>query len=104
MIRRPFALVPALLFAGVAAAQQYPLMDMIADRVIQRYRQASCEQLWERRGKPKAEEERNRRQMMHDEPQMRTACINKIAAHVANKMFVCGTAGSHHGRTRAAAP
>jgi len=58
MMRRLFALVPALLFAGVAAAQQYPLMDMMADRVIQRYRQASCEQLWERRGKPKPEEEK----------------------------------------------
>ena len=90
MIRRAFALVPALLFAGVAAAQQYPLMDMIADRVIQRYRQASCEELWERRGKPKPEEEKNLIQMMHDEPQMRTAFINKIAAPVANKMFECG--------------
>ena len=90
MMRRLFALLPALLFAGTAAAQQYPLMDMMADRVIQRYREASCEQLWERRGKPKPEEEKNLIQLMRDDPQMRTAFINKIAAPVANKMFECG--------------
>ncbi len=90
MMRRLFALLPALLFAGAAAAQQYPLMDMMADRVIQRYRQASCEQLWERRGKPKPEEEKNLIQLMRDDPQMRTAFLNKIAAPVTNKMFECG--------------
>jgi len=90
MMRRLFALLPALLFAGTAAAEQYPLMDMMADRVIQRYREASCEQLWERRGKPKPEEEKNLIQLMRGDPQMRTAFINKIAAPVANKMFECG--------------
>ena len=90
MMRRLFALLPALLFAGTAAAQQYPLMDMMADRVIQRYREASCEQLWERRGKPKPEEEKNLIQLMRGDPQMRTAFINKIAAPVTNKMFECG--------------
>ena len=90
MMRRLFALLPALLFAGTAAAEQYPLMDMMADRVIQRYREASCEQLWERRGKPTPEEEKNLIQLMRGDPQMRTAFINKIAAPVANKMFECG--------------
>ena len=90
MMRRLFALLPALLFAGIAAAQQYPLMDMMADRVIQRYREASCEQLWERRGKPKPEEEKKLIQLMRDDPQMRTAFLNKIAAPVTNKMFECG--------------
>jgi len=90
MMRRLFALLPALLFAGTAAAQQYPLMDMMADRVIQRYREASCEQLWERRGKPKPPEEKNLIQLMRDDPQMRTAFLNKIAAPVTNKMFECG--------------
>ena len=90
MMRRLFALLPALLFAGTAGAQQYPLMDMMADRVIQRYREASCEQLWERRGKPKPEEEKNLIQLMRDDPQMRTAFLNKIAAPVTNKMFECG--------------
>ena len=52
------ALVPALLFVGVASAQQYPVMDMVADKVIQKYQQSSCEQLWQRKGKPKPQKEK----------------------------------------------
>jgi hypothetical protein len=32
-----FALLPAVLFVGVASAQEYSLMNTIADRVIQKY-------------------------------------------------------------------
>jgi hypothetical protein len=39
-----FAMAPTLLFAGVAIAQ-YPVMDRIADEVVQKYQQSSCEQL-----------------------------------------------------------
>ena len=81
---------PALLFAGVAGAQQYPLMDMVADKVIQKYQQSTCEQLWQRKGKPKPEKEQEAIQLLRDDPQMRTAFINKVAAPIANKMFECG--------------
>ena len=83
------ALLPAVLFAKVAAAQEYPLMNMIADRVIQKYQHATCQQLWQRKGK-KTDEEKNLIQLLHDDPQMRTAFINKVAAPVVNKMFECG--------------
>jgi hypothetical protein len=85
-----FVLISPLLLAGVAGAQQYPMMDMIADKVIQRYRAASCEELWQRKGKPKPEEEKNLMQLMRDDPQMRTAFLNKVAAPITNKMFECG--------------
>ena len=39
------SMVSVLLLAGVAGAQEYPLMNMIADNVIQKYQQATCEQL-----------------------------------------------------------
>src|SRR5271170_5044335 len=45
--RHRFALaLGALLVAGVANAQygQYPMMDAVADRVVQKYQNASCEQ------------------------------------------------------------
>ena len=91
MIRRvlPFAVALGLLVVGVAAAQ-YPILDMMADRMVQKYASASCEQLWEQRGKPKSQEEQNVIQLLRGDPQMRTAFINKIAAPVANKMFECG--------------
>ena len=85
-----FALLPAVLFVGVASAQEYPMMNMVADRVIQKYQQATCQQLWQRKGKRKTDEEKNLIQLLHDDPQMRAAFINKIAGPVANKMFDCG--------------
>ena len=35
----------ALFLGGVAFAQQYPMLDMVAGKVIQKYQSASCEQL-----------------------------------------------------------
>lgn len=79
-----------LLLGGVARAQQYPIMDMIADKVIQKYQQASCEDLWKHKGKPESEREQEAMQLMRDDPQMRAAFLNKVAAPIANKMFECG--------------
>jgi hypothetical protein len=88
---RPFVVAAfSLLVVAVASAQQYPLMNMVADKVIDRYRHATCEELWERRGKPKTDEEKNVVQLMRDDPQMRTAFLDKIAGPVTNKMFECG--------------
>ena len=79
----------ALLFSGAALAD-YPLLNIAADKVIQKYQNASCEQLWELKSKPKTDEEQNLVQILRDDPQMRTVFIDKIAAPVANKMFECG--------------
>jgi hypothetical protein len=84
-----YAVVLALLVVGIAGAQ-FPILDMMATRVIQKYEQATCEQLWEARGKPKSQQEQELVQLLRGDPQMRTTFINKIAAPVANKMFECG--------------
>jgi hypothetical protein len=63
---------------------------MMAERVIQKYQQSTCEQLWEQRGKPKSRREQELIQLLRGDSQMRTTFINKIAAPVANKMFECG--------------
>jgi hypothetical protein len=84
-----YAVLPALLFAGTVRAD-YPLMNIIADKVIDKYQTATCEQLWEQKSKPKSDEEKNLIEMLKDDPQMRTAFVDKIAAPVVNKMFECG--------------
>ena len=84
-----FAGALGLLFAGVAGAQ-YPILDLMADKVVQKYAQSTCEQLWEERGKPKPPDVQQVVQMLRGDAQMRTIFINKIAAPVANKMFECG--------------
>ena len=79
----------ALIVAGVAYAQ-YPIMDRVADKVIQKYQNASCEQLWQQKGQPKSEEEQRVIGFLQNDPQMRQAFINKVAGPIVNKMFTCG--------------
>ena len=84
-----FAGVLTLTVAGVAGAQ-YQILDMLADKVVQKYQQSTCEQLWEARGKPKSEEEQRAINFLKTDPQMRTEFINRVAGPVVNKMFECG--------------
>jgi hypothetical protein len=78
-----------LLFAGVASAQ-YPILDRIADKVVQKYQNSTCEQLWQKKGQPKSQREQEAVQFMRGNPQMRAAFINRVAGPIANKMFECG--------------
>jgi len=80
----------ATVLAGIAGAEDYPIMDMVADKVVQKYQTATCEQLWENKGKPKSEMEQKVIQLLRNDPRMRQAFIDKIAAPIANKMFECG--------------
>src|SRR6266496_2749642 len=83
-----------VLFCTAINAQEFPIMDRIADKVIQKYQQATCEQLWQERAEkgkaPKPQMEQEALQMLKSDPQMRAAFINKVAAPIANKMFECG--------------
>jgi hypothetical protein len=83
----------ALIAAGVAYAL-FPIMDRVADKVIQKYQSSTCEQLWQEKmqgqGKPKPEMEQRAIGMLKQDPQMRQAFFNKISAPIVNKMFECG--------------
>lgn len=85
-----FALLPAVFFAVSAHAQPYPIVDMVANNVVQKYQMANCEQLWEEKGKPKTPQQQEMLQMLRSNPQMRTYFVDKIAGPVVNKMFECG--------------
>ena len=50
------AAASAALIAGIAYGQGQ-IMDRVADKVIQKYQTASCEQLWQQKGQPKSPEE-----------------------------------------------
>jgi hypothetical protein len=81
--------VAASLAAGIAYAQ-YPILDAVAGKVVQKYQSSSCEQLWERKSAPKSEEEQRLIGQLKNDAQMRTAFLNKVAGPIANKMFECG--------------
>ena len=72
--------------------EQYPILDRIANKVIQKYQQSTCEQLWEEKSNktPPSAEEQKVIGFLKSDPQMRTIFINKVAGPIANKMFQCG--------------
>jgi hypothetical protein len=82
------------LFCAAINAQDFPVLDQIAGKVVQKYQQATCEQLWQERAqkgkKPESPMEQKALEMLKGDPQMRSAFINKVAAPIANKMFECG--------------
>jgi len=88
------AVLGLLVFAGVARAQygQYPLLDAAANKVIQKYQNSSCEQLWVQKSAhaPPSMEEQRVIGVLRGDPQMRAAFISMIAPPIANKMFDCG--------------
>src|SRR5436190_21894054 len=87
-----FGLALVLLYLGVAGAQQHPIMDQVADKIIQKYQTSSCSQLRESKAEKKTASpaEQKAIQMLHNDPQMRAAFISKIAPPIASKMFECG--------------
>jgi hypothetical protein len=75
--------------AGSAQAQ-YPILDAVANRVIQKYQMASCEELWQKKEAPKSAEEQRALEFLRQDPQARTVFIDKVAGTIVNKMFSCG--------------
>jgi hypothetical protein len=90
-MKKRFWLVSVVVgITGGIAYAQYPILDMVAGKVVQKYESSSCEQLWEKKGAPKSEEEQRVIGLLRNDPQMRAAFINQVAGPIANKMFECG--------------
>src|SRR5262245_52672276 len=89
-------LTSILLPVGIAGAQQpqSPIMEKVVQKVIQKYQTSSCQQLAAEKSQPptgqKAEMEQRAIGLLRNDPQMRTAFINQVAAPIANKLFECG--------------
>ena len=97
MIRRAMLLacVPVLLHMGLAHVQEsYPIMERVAQKVIEKYQTSSCQQLAQQKSRPptgqKAQMEQRAIQLLRNDPQMRTEFLNRVAAPIANTLFECG--------------
>jgi hypothetical protein len=98
MIKRFNLLVlPLLLLCGGAAGAQpgqYPMMDKVVQKVLQKYQTSSCQQLASEKSQPpsgkKAQIMDRAVQLLQNDPQMRAEFINRVAAPIANKLFECG--------------
>jgi hypothetical protein len=101
-VSRSCALIPLfLLIASAPAASpqqsQYPILDKLAQKVIDKYRTTSCADLKAKKEAPKPAEPANEAQMkekvvtmLRNDPKMREHFLNMIAGPIANKMFECG--------------
>ena len=91
------AFVGMSMLGGVGNSQQtpqYPLMEMIANKVIAKYQGMSCQQLQQSKKTPPSGQEAEMMAkavtQLKQDPAMRQAFINKVAPPIANKMFDCG--------------
>ena len=97
MMRRAalFVCMPLLLHVGIVSAQEsFPIMERVAQKIIEHYQTSSCQQLALQKKQPptgeKAQIEQRALQLLRTDPQMRTEFLNRVAAPIANKLFECG--------------
>src|SRR5262249_26247314 len=80
--------------AASGAQSQHPMLDALANKIIQKYETSSCDQLMQQRsqnqGQPKSPAEQRAIAMLRGDAQAGTAFIDKVAAPIANKLFDCG--------------
>ena len=87
------AVVLASFFTAATAlqsSQQYPVMEKIAQKVIQKYQTSSCADLGAKKEQPPTQPQTDAVQLLRQDPAMRQAFIDKVAAPIANKLFDCG--------------
>jgi hypothetical protein len=92
------ALIVLLLAIDVPSARtqqsEYPLMDKVAQKVIEKYQNSSCEQLAAQKHQPPAGQQAEITKkvvgLLRSDPKMRQQFLNKVAAPIANKLFECG--------------
>jgi hypothetical protein len=96
MIKRLLAAIAlcAVLTAGPASAQDYPILDEIAQKVIAKYQNATCEQLWQekaqKQGQARSDKEQKAIQLLQQDPSLQAAFFSQVATPIVTKMFQCG--------------
>ena len=80
--------VAAVVVAGAVSAEGM-LVEAAANKVIQKYQTASCDQLKTQKSEPPSAKEKIALDLLRDDPKARVAFVDQIAAPVLNKMFEC---------------
>jgi len=87
------AVVTVTVMSGAARAD-YPIVDAVAEKVINKYQTTSCDQLKQeaaqRQGKPPSDMEKRAIEFLHNDPGARAEFFNKVSAPIVTKMFECG--------------
>jgi len=80
--------------SGSAQQSEYPMMEKVAQKVIEKYQKSSCEDLKAQKEQPPDPQQAAMKQKavaaLKNDPKMREQFLNKVAGPIANKMFECG--------------
>ena len=87
------AVVTVTLMSSTARAD-YPVVDAVAKKVIEKYQTTSCEQLKQQKaqgqGQPKSEAVQRAVRLLHEDAGARAEFFSKISTPVVTKLFECG--------------
>ena len=90
----PLMMLPALCLGGAAHASNFPVVDQIAQKLVAKYQNATCQQLWEEKaqghGQPKSPREEEAIKILKSDPQMQQAFFSQVSTPIVTKMFQCG--------------
>jgi hypothetical protein len=85
------ALLLAFLYVTVAVAQ-HPVVDAVANKVVQKYQTSSCQQLMQQKAQkqPPSAGEQKAMEMLKNDAQMRHEFVGIVADQVVDKLIQCG--------------
>ena len=85
------ASVIVLLYLSFAAGQ-HPVLDAVANKVVQKYQTSSCEQLMQQKAQrqPPSAGEQKAMDLLRTDPQMRHEFVGIVADTVVDKLIQCG--------------
>ena len=88
--RLPALLV--LLYVTAAVSQQYPVLDAVANKVVAKYQNSSCQQLMQQKAQkqPPSAAEQKAMELLKTDMQMRHEFVGKVADPVVDKLIQCG--------------
>jgi len=95
-MQRSYFRLPLLLvllgatLVALAQGNRYPMLDMISQKVIQKYQTSTCQQIVANKAAPPKDMEKRAVEMLRQDPQLRAQFLDKVAAPIVNKLFECG--------------
>ncbi|MBV8709559.1 MAG: hypothetical protein JO182_16170 [Acidobacteriaceae bacterium] len=80
--------------SGTARQSEFPMMEKVAQKVVEKYQKSSCADLKAAKEQPPDPQQAAMKQkvmgLLKSNPKMREQFLNEVAAPIANKMFDCG--------------
>jgi hypothetical protein len=95
MSKRSYLVVLLLAMLCVTAAvsqQQHPVLDAVANKVVQKYQTSTCQQLMMQKAQkqPPSAGEQKAMEMLKTDEQMRHEFVSIVADQVVDKLIQCG--------------